>query len=187
VDDEQFGYAKTRSSSRRAVHPSDGGTRRSTRTVATTSIKSNGKRGEADEWTSWRGERRSTRLGAPATTQDIAVPPPTKRARTDDSSVSAYSEAQAPVPKPAPRNKKSAAALKPTEYALEQVAGKKKSKYWFYAVEPVAGPSEASSLLSRAEASAANGGGSKAEPPGAGNGADHQLPDELSELSGGDD
>jgi hypothetical protein len=30
-----------------------------------------------------------------------------------------------------------AAALKPTEIAMEQIAGKKKSKFWVYAVEPV--------------------------------------------------
>jgi hypothetical protein len=33
---------------------------------------------------------------------------------------------------------KSAAVLKPTETAVEQLAGKKKNKYWFYAVEPIA-------------------------------------------------
>jgi hypothetical protein len=31
-----------------------------------------------------------------------------------------------------------AAAVKPTEVAMEQVAGKKKSRFWFYAVEPMA-------------------------------------------------
>jgi hypothetical protein len=29
-----------------------------------------------------------------------------------------------------------AAALKPTEVAMEQIAGRKKSKFWVYAVEP---------------------------------------------------
>lgn len=33
----------------------------------------------------------------------------------------------------------SAAALKPTEIALEQIKGKKRSKYWVYAVEPIPG------------------------------------------------
>lgn len=33
-----------------------------------------------------------------------------------------------------------AAALKPTEIALEQIAGKKRSKFWVYAVEPIPGP-----------------------------------------------
>jgi hypothetical protein len=195
MDDEQFGYSRTRSSNRRAVGPPDGGMRRSSRTAATTSTKSNGKRGAGDDWAHWRGERRSTRLGAPDTTQDVAVPPPPlppppppKRARTDDSSVSAYSETQGSTTKQAPHNKKSAAALKPTEYALEQVAGKKKSKYWFYAVEPVAGPSEVLSRTSHTEGSATNGDGrSGTEPPGTENEADHQLPDDLSELSGGDE
>jgi len=30
-----------------------------------------------------------------------------------------------------------AAALKPTEMIVEQVAGKKKSRFWIYAIEPV--------------------------------------------------
>lgn len=34
-----------------------------------------------------------------------------------------------------------AAAVKPTETAVEAIAGKKKSKFWFYAVEPVPGAS----------------------------------------------
>lgn len=41
-----------------------------------------------------------------------------------------------------------AAAVKPTEVVVEQVAGKKKSKFWYYAVEPTNGalvePSNAS-------------------------------------------
>ena len=32
-----------------------------------------------------------------------------------------------------------AAALKPTEIALEQIAGKRRSKFWVYAVEPIPG------------------------------------------------
>jgi hypothetical protein len=35
-----------------------------------------------------------------------------------------------------------AAALKPTEIAMEQVAGKKKSKFWVYAVEPIPGTTQ---------------------------------------------
>jgi hypothetical protein len=30
-----------------------------------------------------------------------------------------------------------AAAVKPTEVAIEQVAGRKKSRFWYYAVEPM--------------------------------------------------
>lgn len=33
--------------------------------------------------------------------------------------------------------KNGAAAVKPTEVALEQVAGRKRSKFWYYAVEPI--------------------------------------------------
>lgn len=36
----------------------------------------------------------------------------------------------------------SAAALKPTEIAMEQVAGKKRSKFWVYAVEPIPGTAQ---------------------------------------------
>jgi hypothetical protein len=35
--------------------------------------------------------------------------------------------------------KHGAASVKPTEIAVEQVGGKKKSKFWFYAVEPIPG------------------------------------------------
>ncbi|PBK76777.1 hypothetical protein ARMSODRAFT_948612 [Armillaria solidipes] len=116
--------------------------RRSTRT----STRSNGKRETSadDPWGGWRGERRSTRLGAPADTQFDAEPP-TKRARTADSSASTTSGdlRMSPVD-PSPQHSKNglgikasgAAALKPTEVALEQIAGKKRSKYWVYAVEP---------------------------------------------------
>lgn len=97
-----------------------------------------------DPWGGWRGERRSTRLGAPADTQFDAEPP-TKRARTADSSASTTSGdlRMSPVDPPPQHSKiglgikaSGAAALKPTEVALEQIAGKKRSKYWVYAVEP---------------------------------------------------
>lgn len=89
----------------------------------------------------WRGERRSSRLGA---TSEMLLdgPPPPKRARTVDSNVSATSAD--PPPQQAnsiPKAKvNGAAALKPTETVVETVAGKKKSKFWFYAVEPVNPP-----------------------------------------------
>ena len=94
-----------------------------------------------EEWSEWRGERRSVRLGAPADTQ-LDEPPP-KRARTDDSAMSGNSG-------DAPSTNgnlggglkikiNGAAAIKPTETAVEAIAGKKKSKFWYYAVEPVAG------------------------------------------------
>ncbi|TBU63773.1 hypothetical protein BD310DRAFT_955344 [Dichomitus squalens] len=108
-------------------------TRRSTRT--------NGARAQ-DDWTEWRGERRSSRLGAP-TDMQLDEPPP-KRARTDDSAVSGTSgDAPPPVNGKAGNGLRikinGAAAIKPTETAVEAVAGKKKSKFWYYAVEPVPG------------------------------------------------
>lgn len=96
--------------------------------------------GPADEWGEWRGERRSARLGAPVDTQ-LDAPPP-KRSRTVES---ATSSAEGIVSAPAPtKNIKlkvnGAAAVKPTETVVESVAGKKKSKFWVYAVEPIAAP-----------------------------------------------
>lgn len=128
-DDDDTGYGRSRGSRRVAATE---GTRRSARTTLTS--KANGKRPAPDEWTQWRGERRSTRLGAPNVTQDaISVPEP-KRAKTDESSVSAYSDGHSS--KGTGPSKDSAAALKPTEIAAEQVNGRKKSKFWYYAVEP---------------------------------------------------
>lgn len=44
-----------------------------------------------------------------------------------------------PVTPTAEAAKKTGASLKPNEIALDTVAGKKKSKFWFYAVEPIPG------------------------------------------------
>ncbi|KAI0361428.1 hypothetical protein OH77DRAFT_1417684 [Trametes cingulata] len=111
-----------------------GGTRRSTRAAAT-----NGNPRGDDPWSDWRGERRSTRLGAPADTR-IDGPPP-KRARTEDSAVSGNSGEASGQPANAGSGLNikvnGAAAMKPTEMAVEAVAGKKKSKFWYYAVEPI--------------------------------------------------
>lgn len=111
-------------------------TRRSTRSAAANN-GSNGRSG--DEWADWRGERRSARLGAPAETQLDGHPP--KRARTEESTTSSLDP---PVAATASGNGiklkvNGAAAVKPTETLVETVAGKKKSKFWVYAVEPVAG------------------------------------------------
>lgn len=82
------------------------------------------------------------RLGAPADVQ-LDGPPP-KRARTNDSAVSGSSVDVAPANGNSSNSLKikinGAAAVKPTETAVEVVAGKKKSKFWYYAVEPVSGP-----------------------------------------------
>lgn len=176
VDDEQFGYGKTRGANRHAAEAfNDPGTRRSARTSAAANTKSNGKRPAADDWSQWKGERRSTRLGAPDTTQDVHDAPVVKRARTEESSVSAHSDT---APLTTSQSKKSAAALKPTEFALDQVAGKKRSKFWFYAVEPVAG--------APTNGAATNGNGkSESEPPGSSNAED--LGEEMSDLSAEDE
>ena len=131
-DDLDAGYGKSRGSRRGAATE---GTRRSARTTSTS--KANGKRAVPDDWTRWRGERRSTRLGAPDITQDVATAPEPKRAKTDESSVSAYSDGHSS--KGTGPSKDSASALKPTEFATEQVNGRKKSKFWYYAIEPVSG------------------------------------------------
>ncbi|THH33443.1 hypothetical protein EUX98_g758 [Antrodiella citrinella] len=113
------------------------GRRRSTRSTRT---GGNGL-SAADEW---RGERRSTRLGAPVDT--IPNEPPPKRARTVESTSSGDAQPSA-ASSSAGNSLKikvgGAAAIKPTETAVEAIAGKKKSKFWFYAVEPVAGQSAA--------------------------------------------
>lgn len=87
----------------------------------------------------WRGERRSSRLGA---SEDTHVDRPPKRARTEESRSSPGStvgNVLAPSSTDGSSKPKTngAAAVKPTEIAVEQVGGKKKSKFWFYAVEPI--------------------------------------------------
>ncbi|TFY52540.1 hypothetical protein EVG20_g10507, partial [Dentipellis fragilis] len=111
--------------------------RRSTRAAV---VNGNGKRAAADPWSQWRGERRSTRLGAPPETQ--IDEPRSKRARTEESTISVASEDFQPAETSQNKLKvkqTGAAAIKPTEVALEQVRGKKKSKFWYYAVEPIPG------------------------------------------------
>lgn len=136
MDEDEF------SSSSRKRKPAPAPTRRSGRAAA---IKqsSNKDASAADSWKNWRGERRSTRLGAPPETQlgeDRAM----KRARTEDS-IASGSSADGSLPSNngvtngVKVKKSGAAALKPTEVAVEQIAGKKKSKFWVYAVEPAPG------------------------------------------------
>ncbi|KAG5651419.1 hypothetical protein H0H81_008703 [Sphagnurus paluster] len=113
--------------------------RRSTRT-AVAKLNVNGKRESSSEsWSQWRGERRSSRLGGPGA--ELDVDPPPKRARTEDSTMSTNSADGASTSGATQNNLKikisGAAALKPTEIALEQIAGKKRSKFWVYAVEPI--------------------------------------------------
>lgn len=81
-----------------------------------------------------------------------------------------------------------AAAIKPTETAVESVAGKKKSKFWYYAVEPIQEPAtktrqplaslpplivdDASSSSNGAGPATTNGSGDAQESVGV-NGSEH--------------
>lgn len=150
-DDDDFLNFRTDvpDSTRHRYTTSSTARRRSSRTAAKLNV--NGKReGSSDSWGQWRGERRSSRLGAPPEIQLDYEPPP-KRARTEESIMSANT---ADVPSHATHGTSdgaanglkikisSAAALKPTEIAMEQVAGKKRSKFWVYAVEPIPGTAQ---------------------------------------------
>lgn len=109
------------------------GRRRSTRAAVTNGHRNNNGNGSVNEW---RGERRSRRLGA----SEIQVDePPPKRARTEDSVMSSNSVDVSAAAENGRTRTRGAAAIKPTETAVEVVPGKKKSKFWFYAVEPIAG------------------------------------------------
>jgi len=89
--------------------------------------------------------------------------PARKRARTEDSQTSAQSTEPPVVDKTSVANgirvkTSGAAALKPTEVAMEQIAGRKKSKFWVYAVEPASEPEKLPSPLSEGDLRATNGG-----------------------------
>lgn len=148
---EEGDFARSDTGSGSTGHRGDAeqGRRRSTRTKA---LNGNGKRLATDTWNSWRGERRSARLGAPS---DIQMDEPRpKRARTEESTISVVSvddlggSASTHGTSGANGNGPSAAAVKPNEIAMEQVAGRKKSKFWYYAVEPIPTPVPVSSVSS---------------------------------------
>ncbi|KAJ3542825.1 hypothetical protein NMY22_g3360 [Coprinellus aureogranulatus] len=136
MDDDEF------SSGSRKRKSAPAPTRRSGRAAAARK-PSNREESPADAWKNWRGERRSMRLGAPPETQ-LDDERASKRSRTEES-VASGTSAEEPSPKANGTangvnvKKSGAAALKPTEVAVEQIAGKKKSKFWVYAVEPVPG------------------------------------------------
>nr|AKF12273.1 hypothetical protein [Collybia nuda] len=176
--------------------PTAVGQRRSSR--AATKLNTNGKRESSSEsWGHWRGERRSSRLGAPAETQ-LDIEPPLKRARTEESTSSTHSsEHVAGKTNGKSQNNSnglkikisSAAALKPTEIALEQIAGKKRSKFWVYAVEPIHGPAAPDSIVpsrpteeSEAAASLANTNGHSDHTNGNGNGHNSPSPPNENEI-----
>jgi hypothetical protein len=128
-DFEDGGYGKSRRP-RRAAALAGTERRRSTRTAVVTA---NGSRASHE----WRGERRSSRLGAPPD-QLLDLEPPAKRSRTSTSATPSLHEESMDVDPESPQPPKPA-VLRPNEVALPVVAGKKKSKFWFYAVEPVPG------------------------------------------------
>ncbi|KAG1828108.1 hypothetical protein EV424DRAFT_1387217 [Suillus variegatus] len=139
-DDEPFAednFGSSRSHGRR--QPAATAQRRSTRATKT-------KRPSPDlSAFEWKGERRSARLGP---SEETPVERPSKRARTEESTMSSTSAGWPPVLPAENSNGVSkakangAAAVKPTEIAVEQLGGKKKSKFWFYAVEPISAPSD---------------------------------------------
>jgi hypothetical protein len=84
-----------------------------------------------------------------------------------------------------------AAALKPTEIALEAIAGKKRSKFWVYAVEPIPGaepePGKAESSAGDSHMSETNGHDSDMDvdsPPPGTNGRERSLDGSLSPIRG---
>ncbi|KAL5494905.1 hypothetical protein ACEPAI_367 [Sanghuangporus weigelae] len=113
----------------------DVGRRRSQRVVTK---NANNKRFGGD----WKVERRSTRLN---TTVDIAEDGPSsaKRARTEERSISegpSDSMASPVVSNGSSSKKNGLTAVRDKEVVVEQIPGKKKSKFWYYAVEPASGP-----------------------------------------------
>lgn len=79
---------------------------------------------------------------------------PPKRARTEESTTSSGSmglpgyEIAGAESEQKIKNQ-SVPAIKSNEVSMEQVNGKKKSKFWYYAVEPIAGPARSSMLGSK--------------------------------------
>ncbi|KAG2156646.1 uncharacterized protein EDB93DRAFT_1127686 [Suillus bovinus] len=139
-DDEPFAednFGSSRSHGRR--QPAVTAQRRSTRATKTKRLSPDLSAFE------WKGERRSARLGP---SEETIVERPSKRARTEESTMSSTSTGWPPVLPAENSNGVSkakangAAAVKPTEIAVEQLGGKKKSKFWFYAVEPISAPSD---------------------------------------------
>jgi hypothetical protein len=163
-DDEYDGdeFLDSASNELNSLRPRRGGSlpetrRRSARTAA---LNANGKRASpVDPWADWRGERRSTRLGAPPEMQLDVVSGP-KRSRTDESSGSTGSGEGPPANSGKAGIKlkaNGAAAIKPTERVVEQIAGKKKSKFWVYAVEPIPETLSTGNDRTGAESSRLNG------------------------------
>ena len=117
-----------------------GGRRRSQRTATR---NANGKR-SLEAFGDWRGERRSTRLN----TNPDGLEGSSKRARTEERSISSAASDTMVSPVPSgtlgTSKKNGSSGIRDNEVVVEQVAGKKKSKYWYYAVEPASEPTPSS-------------------------------------------
>ncbi|VDB86586.1 unnamed protein product [Peniophora sp. CBMAI 1063] len=139
-----------------------GGRRRSARNAATNGNSHANGNGHGREW---RGERRSARFAGPQL--DDSEGPPRKRARTADTASSDADGMSVDGGSVAGGNDggagfdaKARAKIKDTETAVEQLAGRKKSKFWFYAVEPIPG------AATSAESAAGRGGEASEEQGG---------------------
>jgi hypothetical protein len=104
--------------------------RRSARTAA---LNANGKRSASSDALDYKGERRSTRLGAQRDLDDDDAS--TKRARTEDSA-SVYSMDDETAAVASNEEGQSISAVRPVEV---EVPGKKKSKFYYYVSEPIPG------------------------------------------------
>lgn len=130
-DEYNNGLGKSRGRPRRAAALAGAERRRSSRATAS------GSKALASQ-SEWRGERRSARLGT-AADDPFDYQPPAKRTRTVSSATPSLHEEIMELDVPPDPPKATARALRPNEVAVPEVAGKKKSKYWFYAVEPIPG------------------------------------------------
>ena len=99
----------------------------------------------------WRGERRSSRLVG--LDSDSFEDQHRKRARTEESVTSGDASVETNKPTDGPVKSQGAAALKPGETALEVLPGKKKSRFWMYAVEPIPSNGGTNGVLHAQEAS----------------------------------
>ncbi|KDQ20327.1 hypothetical protein BOTBODRAFT_27751 [Botryobasidium botryosum FD-172 SS1] len=153
------------------------GRRRSTRAAAAANTRK--RDSDAVNATEWRGERRSSRLGGAAETIAALDERPRKKSRMSSVSTSGFPEDEASGATPTPsvseggtstaangngaakKSLNGASKIKPTEIALDTVAGKKKSKFWYYAVEPIPGVAGAALAESAGDSSAGNGNGSR--------------------------
>jgi len=133
-DDEERWSGDERYPSRRSTRRAQKGAE-----VRRSSRQQNGKR-KSEEQLDWRIERRSRRLGGLGDA-DFDNPRDRKRSRTVESSEAESSTANS-------NHTNGAGGLKASEVAVEAIKGKKKNRFWYYAVEPApAAPSGVNSEM----------------------------------------